>query len=197
MLVYVLNQEKLISFTLPSTVSGSYWVKDKDKYNNEINLINISEDNGKWKAYSNKNVRILANKEVLREVELSEYLFLILQLKDEAGYYILYVSPVNDLSMKYLSVERDCKFTVGSSTDNAISCNNQLVSPHHIEITYQNRTWLVKDLDSQYKAFINNQALYGMRRLNHGDVIFIMGLKIIVLGNMLVFNNPLDSVTYN
>ena len=36
MLVYVLNQEKLISFTLPSTVSGSYWVKDKDKYNNEI-----------------------------------------------------------------------------------------------------------------------------------------------------------------
>ena len=33
MLVYVLNQEKLISFTLPSTVSGSYWVKDKDKSN--------------------------------------------------------------------------------------------------------------------------------------------------------------------
>ena len=196
MLVYVLNKEKLISFTLPSTVSGSYWVKDKDKYNNEINLINISEDSGKWKAYSNKNVKILANKEVLREVELSEYQFLILQLKDGAGYYILYVSPVNDLSMQYLSIERDCKFTVGSSSDNAISCNNQLVSPHHIEITYQNRTWLVKDLDSQYKAFINNQALYGVRRLNHGDVIFIMGLKIIVLGNILVFNNPLDSVTY-
>ena len=28
-------------------------------------------------------------------------------------------------------------------------------------------------------------------------LFFIMGLKIIVLGNMLVFNNPLDSVTYN
>lgn len=196
MLVYALNKEKLISFTLPSIVSGSYWIKDKDKYNNEINLINISEENGKWKAYSNKNVKILANKEILKEVVLNEYQFLILQLKDGAGYYILYVSPVNDLSMKYLSIERDCKFTVGSSSDNVISCNNQLVSPHHIEITYQNKTWLVKDLDSQYKAFINNQALYGVRRLNHGDVIFIMGLKIIVLGNILVFNNPLDSVTY-
>lgn len=36
-----------------------------------------------------------------------------------------------------------------------------------------------------------------MVRLNHGDVIFIMGVKIIVLGNMLIYNNPLESVTYN
>ena len=69
MLVYILNKEELTSFTLPSIISGSYWIKDS----NEKNLINISEENGKWKAYSNKNVRILANKEALREVVLNEY----------------------------------------------------------------------------------------------------------------------------
>lgn len=193
MLVYILNKEKLTSFTLPSIISGSYWIKDS----NEKNLINISEENGKWKAYSNKNVRILANKETLREVVLNEYQFLILQIKDEVGYYILYTSPVNDLSYKYLEMERDCNFTIGSSNDNAFSCNNQLISPRQVEITYQNRAWLIKDLNSEYKTFINNKALNGMVRLNHGDVIFIMGVKIIVLGNMLIYNNPLESVTYN
>lgn len=193
MLVYILNKEELTSFTLPSIISGSYWIKDS----NEKNLINISEENGKWKAYSNKNVRILANKEALREVVLNEYQFLILQIKDEAGYYILYTSPVNDLSYKYLEMERDCNFTIGSSNDNAFSCNNQLISPKQVEITYQNRTWLIKDLNSEYKTFINNKALNGMIRLNHGDVIFIMGVKIIVLGNMLIYNNPLESVNYN
>ena len=44
MLVYILNKEKLTSFTLPSIISGSYWIKDS----NEKNLINISEENGKW-----------------------------------------------------------------------------------------------------------------------------------------------------
>ena len=193
MLVYILNKEKLTSFTLPSIISGSYWIKDS----NEKNLINISEENGKWKVYSNKNVRILANKESLKEVVLNEYQFLILQIKDEAGYYILYTSPVNDLSYKYLEMERDSNFTIGSSNDNAFSCNNQLISPKQVEITYQNRTWLIKDLNSEYKTFINNKALNGMVRLNHGDVIFIMGVKIIVLGNMLIYNNPLESVTYN
>ena len=131
MLVYILNKEKLTSFTLPSIISGSYWIKDS----NEKNLINISEENGKWKAYSNKNVRILANKETLKEVVLNEYQFLILQIKDEVGYYILYTSPVNDLSYKYLEMERDCIFTIGSSSNNAFSCNNQLISPKQVEIT--------------------------------------------------------------
>ena len=101
------------------------------------------------------------------------------------------------LSYKYLELERDSNFTIGSSNDNAFSCNNQLISPKQVEITYQNRTWLIKDLNSEYKTFINNKALNGMVRLNHGDVIFIMGVKIIVLGNMLIYNNPLESVTYN
>ena len=40
MLVYILNKEELTSFTLPSIISGSYWIKDS----NEKNLINISEE---------------------------------------------------------------------------------------------------------------------------------------------------------
>ncbi len=197
MLVYIINKGKLTSFTLPSKIYGSYFIKDEDEFGNERDLINIKEENGRWVAYSNKTVKVLLNNEVVRSAPLINYQFLILQVENTPGYLVLYTSPVTDSSMRWLSVKNDIAFTVGSGNDNAIICRSQLISPQHIKLEYKNKTWLITDLKSQYGTFVNNKKIQDMSRLNHGDVIFVMGLKIIVLGDMLILNNPMESVQYD
>ena len=66
MLVYVISKQKLINFTLPSKIYGNYWIRDLDDNGEEKNIINISEYNGKWAAFSNKSVKIIINNEAVR-----------------------------------------------------------------------------------------------------------------------------------
>ncbi len=197
MLVYVISKQKLINFTLPSKIYGNYWIRDLDDNGEEKNIINISEYNGKWAAFSNKSVKIIINNEAVRSAILEEYQFLFLKVKDEPGFIVLYTCPVNDKTMRKLAVRNDLEIQIGSSTENTIFCQNGLISKQHLHLTYQKKVWLLEDLKSQYGTFVNNKKVAGITRLNHGDVIFVMGLKIIVLGDSIYINNPLNSMRYN
>ncbi len=197
MLVYVISKQKQISFTLPSKIYGNYWIQDIDENNNEKNIINISENNGQWVAYSNKTVKIMINDEIVRSAVLEDYQFLFLKVKDEPGYLILYTCPVNDSTMKRLTVNKDMQITIGSDPKNTIHCQNRLLAPTHIKLTYQKTSWIIEPLKSEYGIFVNNKIVTGITRLNHGDVIFAMGLKLIILENSILINNPQNSVTYD
>ena len=199
MIVYIIDENKLISLTLPQKVYGSYWISDINDDNQEKRIINIQEENGKWIVYSNKNVSIINNNQPINKVVLEAYNFFLLKLKNQDGYLILYVLPLNDQSKKNYTINNNQVITIGSSNDNAIIYKNPLTSPHHAKLEYKNNTWLIEDLNSQNGTFVNNLVIPKEKIivLNHGDIIFIMGLKIIVLANQIVINNPLNSVVVN
>ncbi len=146
---------------------------------------------------------LLPDKKTLDEcIELSvleNYDYLLLQLKGQEEALILYTCPVNDESRIRVALQQEGEFTVGSVGDNAISCNNPLISPNHIKLKYQGNQWFLRDLNSKYGTFVNGISVSNTAdiSLQHGDVIFIMGLKIILIGNQIIFNNPLNSVKYN
>ena len=196
MIVYVIHEQQLFSMTLPLKVSGSYTLSDIDN-NKERNLINISEENGKWVAFSNKHVKIWYDKKSLEKIPLENYQYLLLQIKGQDGYLVMYTCPVNDNSFFGVSVPKNIEFIIGSGGDNAISCNNPLIGHKHAKITYQDKIWKIEDLSTQYGTFVNNKLIQEEVTLFHGDVIFILGLKLIVLGNTIYFNNPLGSVRYD
>ncbi|MDD5827095.1 MAG: FHA domain-containing protein, partial [Bacilli bacterium] len=197
MIIYVIHQQQLFSMTLPLNISGSYTLTDIDNNNKERNLINISEQNGKWVAVSNKHVKIWHDKKALDSIVLESYQYLLLQVKGEEGFLVMYSCPVNDSSFIGVKVPKNMDFIIGSGGDNAISCNNPLIGHKHAKITYQDGIWSIEDLSTQYGTFVNNQLIRGRVPLFHGDVVFILGLKLIVLANTIYFNNPLGSVIYN
>lgn len=199
MIVYVIDKSRLISFTLPQKIYGSYWIIDVDDDNEEKKIINIQEEDGKWVAYSNKSVSIINNNQSITKTVLEAYNFFLLKLKNQEGYLILYVAPLNDPTKKNYLVANNTNITIGSTNDNTIAYRNKLTSKHHINLEYKNNTWFIEDMNSQNGTFVNNKAIKPSQKrpLNHGDIIFIMGLKIIVLGNQLTINNPLNSVTVN
>ncbi len=197
MIIYVIHQQQLFSMTLPLKISGSYTLTDIDNSNKERNLVNISEQNGKWVAFSNKHVKIWHDKKAIDSIVLENYQYLLLQVKGEEEFLVMYSCPVNDNSFIGMKIPKNMEFIVGSGRDNAISCNNPLIGHKHAKITYQDGFWSIEDLNTQYGTFVNNQLIQGKVSLFHGDVIFILGLKLIVLSNIIYFNNPLGSVLYN
>lgn len=199
MIVYVIDKSRLISFTLPQRIYGSYWITDIDDDNQEKKIINIQEEDGKWVAYSNKSVNIINNNQSINKIILEPYSFFLLKLKNQEGYLILYISPLNDPSKKTFLVPNNATISIGSSKENVIYYRNQLTSNEHVKLEYKNNTWLIEDLNSQNGTFVNNQAIKPnqMTVLSHGDIIFIMGLKIVVLANQIIVNNPLNSVSVN
>ena len=199
MIVYVIDKSRLISFTLPQKIYGSYWITDINDENEEKKIINIQEEDGKWVAYSNKSVNIINDNQSINKIVLEPYNFLLLKLKNQEGYLVLYTSPVNDSTKKTYLLSNNTTITIGSSKENTIFYRNQLTSKEHVKLEYKNTIWLIEDLNSQNGTFVNNKAIKPSQPLvlNHGDIIFIMGLKIIVLGNQLTINNPLNSVIVN
>ena len=85
MIVYIIDENKLISLTLPQKVYGSYWISDINDDNQEKRIINIQEENGKWIVYSNKNVSIINNNQPINKVVLEAYNFFLLKLKNQDG----------------------------------------------------------------------------------------------------------------
>ena len=197
MIVYVIHPKKLFSLTLPKNISGSYTLSDVDNNNKTRMLINIQEEKGKWVAYSNKHVKIWQEEKELEQVVLENYQYLLLKVRGIEGYLVMYTCPVNDSSFIGITLSKDEEFFVGSDTSNAISCNNPLIAPQHVKINYSNNSWYICDLNTQYGTFVDQKVIDKQVQLYHGSVIFILGFKLIPIGNTLYFNNPMGSVKWN
>ena len=79
---------------------------------------------------------------------------------------------------------------IGSGEGNIITYGNRFCSPRHAEIFFTDGKAAVRDLDSVNGTFVNGRMLTGEHVLKYGDVIYIIGLKIVYLGNVLAINNP-------
>ena len=193
MIVYVIHPKRLFNLTLPKKISGSYTLNDIDDNKKSRMLITIQEENEKWVAYSNKHVKIWQEKKPVDKIILENYQYLLLQIKGEEGFLVMYSCPVNDESFIGVTLNQNMEFFVGNEISNAISCNNPLISPQHAKIAYKDNNWFLEDLNTQYGTFVNGKIINQRVQLYHGSVIFILGFKLIPLGNTLYFNNPMGS----
>lgn len=84
--------------------------------------------------------------------------------------------------------------TIGKDESNMICYANKFVSPKHAEISISSGSAKIKDLSSMNGTFVNGRMIEGEKKLEFGDTIYIIGLKIVFLGNTLAINNPDQSV---
>lgn len=197
MLVYVVKKTGLVSLNLPSRVYGSYWVRDFKDNGDVRDLINIKERDGKWVANSNKKVSIVIGGKEVEEVSLQDYQHFILKFKNRDEVVEIYISPTVDKTMKKFKYQKIEQLTVGSGRNNDIVCINQLLDDLHIKIYNRDNCWFVEDNNTKHGTFVNNNYVNGTYRVFYGDIIFLMGIKIIFLDGFIYINNPLDTVFCN
>ena len=196
MLVSLIKKERIYSVTLPLNVNGTYWVSDRDKNGNERKLVSIEEQEGKWILKSNNDNKVIEEDRIINEVVLTDYSFHYIQIEKEE-IALLYCCPVYDANNIQVEVRNSCEILIGKSQLCKIIFNLPTVSEEHAKLTFNNGNWSITDLNSKFGTYVNNERVMGTKQLNHGDIIFITGLKIIILGNILITNNPFDRAKYS
>ena len=200
MLITLIGHESINKIVLPKLIVGNYWI------GNEKNskIINIEGKNGQWKIINNNNINVKKfmgiknqqNEELNDEILIDYNSYFITNEKNKET-YILHCAPVYE-KFTHLKLNHHTRITIGRGRNNDIVYNNKFVSDNHAQIVFSNGRCIIENLDKKFGTFVNSSIVYRTSRvLLNGDVIFIMGLKIIIMGNSIYINNPLNNVTCN
>lgn len=209
MLVTLFGKKSINKTILPMTPQGSYWITDA----NNKKMINIEENCGNWQITSNSLFQIinpqnvkLKNDEiavisdefaVIKRVLLKKDGMYFITLANTNDIYLLYCTDVYDKETIHLDIKNFAKITIGRNPECDISYDNVLLSKEHAYLFYENKKWKIKNLDQKLGVFVNNVQIYDEERtLENGDIIFIVGLKLIFMGNGFFINNPSGKVKY-
>ena len=196
MIVRLIKKTKIHNFTLPTEISGNYWITDNDYLGNTRNLINVEEYEGQWKIKSDFETKIMSGENEIESAILKEYSLYFLKINTDNEYVILYCSPTIDYNIKRLHIKRDSEIIIGNDVVANINYSYPLVSKQQAKLIYSEGKWLVQDLNSRYGTYVNNRAI-SATNLEYGDIIFVMGLKIIVMKDMIIINNIGNLVSYD
>ena len=216
MRVSLIKDNIIKDLILPKEINGSFWLTDYDKNGNEKNILNIEATADGWVAISNDDVFCIVNDKKVSYVTLKEYNFYLLKDRITNTFMVIYCTPLADSSFKFYEVDSIVDgITIGSDSRATIFYSSEFIAPFHARISLlglengvqgTNSKLVIKDDDPTYKiksnrwgVYVNNEKLHGQRILENKDIIFIMGLKIIVLkpGNKVIciINNPNDQVS--
>ncbi len=195
-IVRLIKKRKIYNFTLPNEVSGNYWITDNDYLGNVRNLINVEEYKGQWKIKSDFETKIMSGSMEVESAILKDYGVYFLKINTDNEYVILYCSPTVEKGTVKLKVRDDGEYLIGNDSRAAIQYKHQLVSRQHANLIYSNNRWMIQDLSSKYGTYVNNASV-SAQELEYGDIVFIMGLKIIVMKDSIIINTIGENIKYD
>lgn len=213
MLVILIGEGKMNKIILPPVPSGNYIINDK---NEEVSkrLLEIQSQDGEWQIISDSNtqiinpkcinitddnINIINSKETfVKKAILKEYNIYELIIDKARTIYTLCCLPVyNEKEWIHLNIKKN-QITIGRDTSNQICYKNNLVSSIHARIYVNKGRWLLENYDKKFGTFVNSNQVYQKAQiLTNGDTVFIMGLKLILIGNSIYINNPAGKMSYN
>lgn len=196
MRVSLINKKQIKNIVLPEKIEGSYWITDYDMNNVERNLVSIEANNNEWLLKSNREVQYRANQIFYPSTPLQNYQFYNLYHMTEKRNYLIYCSPF---------LENYNYYDINSLLDNGITIGQNGFIEYSVinvvagYIRKENEKIYVFDNNFGYGIFVNNVRIINKQEIKIGDVIFIMGLKMILTKKdnnyYLAINNPASKVS--
>lgn len=210
MIVTLVGKNSLYKTKLPEITMGNYWITDE----NEKKIVNIEGKNGGWEITSNDSMKIIdlkdptsiiwnkatkISKKVVDRIILKENSINYIYFKNIPDtIFILFAFPSYENNFEHLIMKESQKILIGSSDECHIRYISPLIKPKHARIFFNRGQLMLENYDNVYGTFINNSPVTSrLKLLFNGDVIFIMGLKIIIMGNGIFVNNPFNRASYN
>ncbi len=190
MIVTTIYNDKIQSIVLPEKKNGQFevfcYVGNEKK-----SISNIEGINDEWVLKSSKMVKVIDgyNNPIKSTILHPSNIYILLNENNEKIY--VFTEPVTEdrqVFSKYL-IEDGCEIFIGRSENNDICYQNKVVSSRHAKIILENKKWSVQDLNSTNGTFVNGIRI-AKTDLKLGDVIYVMGLKIVVGKNFIAINNP-------
>ncbi len=192
LIVNLIKAKQMFSLTLPEKIKGQYWLSDIDDAGNHRDLISIEAIQGVWTVKSNKLVTVLnAQNRPVESAEIQPMSFLSLRCSNSNERIVLYAENI-DASRQTFSkivVMEPGTLTIGRNSDNNLFFSNKFVSGKHAQLMFDGTHWSVYDLQSTNGTYVNGYRVESAN-LCPGDMLYIMGLKVVVGSNYFAVNNP-------
>lgn len=199
MKLILLTEKAIYSNTLPDKIKGQYWVTHKNDQDNEEKLVSVEGIDGKWIIKSNAKAALHDEKELpIKEIVVEPLRFYGITIKATNEKALIYSEPLTDdrRIFKKMILSADCKLKIGRGAECDIVFTNRYVSGIHSELSYSKQKITIEDINSTNGTFVNGKRVKSAD-LHPGDLIFIMGLLIIVGKNFIALNNPDMQMSYN
>ena len=181
MIIKLFLMDKIVSFQLPSIISGSYSFDYEDV---ESKLINIEERNGIWTLYSTSDSKIVLNDNYVDSVEVFDFSFYILN-RDGKNYIIYIHSVANAVTSVY--DYKDLNLIIGNSVDCNVKYNCQFLN-EKIFLNKKDNSFILNKSENDL-VYVNNISLLNKSNIiNIGDEIEIFGLKILILQEFILIS---------
>ncbi len=154
---------------------------------------------GVWSICGSRQFGLTQNEGKIDRATLAPGLLLNAELTGSGEIFSLTVAEVNEGSTRFdkffLSARTAPRVAIGSGADNDLVYGNQFCSPKHAQLVLEGGAASVEDCNSVNGTFVNGRRLTGRHALRYGDIIYIVGLKLVYLGDVLAVNNPGDHRT--
>jgi len=197
MKVLLIKNNRLYSYILPREVKDNFWITDIDSFDNVRNLINVEAINGEWVLVSNYDTHIIDANNMYDKFPLSEYHFYSIKNDNEKSIYYLYAIPDVETTYRVFDLVGDAIINIGSNDQNDIIYKSVLVSDVHARLEYTDGLWQIYDNNSKMGVYVNDKKIVDNYSLRYGDIVFISGLKIIIMKSFVLINNVLDNIKIN
>lgn len=189
----ILFNSILHTLILPATIDGSFSLQDIP--NSEEIIANVEEKDGNWVMNTTQEYRVMKNNISSNSVKLELNSFYILTSNGKKK--LIYVEDSVDKTFRNYVCKGDCQFVIGKNGDNQISYNNSYLLGQHLALIYKDKKWSCQ-LAPNASIYVNRVLVTEQKfDLKNGDVIFLYGLKIILMGNVISINNPGNIVRIN
>ncbi|HIU40155.1 MAG TPA: type VII secretion protein EssC [Candidatus Aphodocola excrementigallinarum] len=209
MRVSLIKRDRIRSINIPDEPSGNFWVTDYDDAGKEVNLLNITEENGLWRLISNQEFYCVFNNDYIAAFDLKEYSFYTVRNASTNESMLIYVAPSYDDKMVdyYVNPNQTPVISIGSTNNNNVVFNR--LDQNQAKLVFENGKYFLYATSNRYGVYVNNLRVFDKKALEYGDVIFINGLKIVYMkyqynaklniyyyGNSLMVNG-LTTVNYD
>lgn len=210
----LISKNVLYKISLPKVIQGNYWLTDQNE-KREKKLINVEGIDGKWQLITNENINIIdlkyieveeksgeikvyQSKELKpRRVILEENQMYGITFNDSKNFFILCCLPSFEKDFIKLNIKQKEEYFIGKDSKNQISYRCKLLSEVHAKIYFYNNCWNIENYDLSFGTFVNEKPVIKNQVLFNGDIIFIMGLKIVIMGDSIFINNPQENLYYS
>lgn len=190
MIVTTIGKSYLNSISLPQKITGQYWLNDETEAGID-RLASVEGINGEWVLKSNRSIKILDSKNQPLKNTIIHPMSIYVMERNNGEKVFVFTEPITEdrqIFTKYL-VRTDVDLSIGRNEQNDICFANKVVSSNHAALSHKKGRWFIQDKTSANGTFVNKRKI-NQEELKIGDVVFVMGLKIIIGKSFIAVNNP-------
>lgn len=185
--------DEMYELWLPKIAEGYYQFSNQSQHR----FLSVVAQNGKWYAQCMKPAYFkdvpIDNSD---EMPLEDKMLLTIDVEDRT--YLLLVEqviPCRNTFINYNTLS-DVEIIIGSQAECDIYYRGPFVAKKHAMLLRTGGRWTINNLDAEYGIYVNKEKCE-KAELGLGDVVYIMGLKLIIGQSFLTINSGLGEVVVN